>query len=106
LAAAGFTTTITGVGDGAIADAPALLPNEPNPFSGSTTLAFRLPSAAPVRLALYDVAGREVARPVDGMRAAGLHHVALDARGLKAGVYFCRLDVAGRIQQRRAILIR
>jgi len=106
LAAAGFTHFgPAGVGDGAVAEA-ALLPNLPNPFSKETTLAFRLPAAAPVRLSLYDIAGREVARPVDGMRVAGEHHVAFDARGLAAGVYFCRLEVAGRVQQRRAILIR
>jgi hypothetical protein len=92
--------------DDAIANGVELMPNQPNPFSRGTTLAFRLPAPARVRLGVYDVAGREVARLVDERRAAGVHHVELDGRTLSAGVYFCKLEVAGRLHQRRAILIR
>src|SRR5690606_39241789 len=66
----------------------------PNPFGERAEVAFALPSAERVRLAVYDVLGREVARLVDGEREAGTHRVAFEASALPAGVYVVRL-VAG-----------
>ena len=65
----------------------------PNPASDRTTLPFMLPTAQAVRLAVYDVLGREVAVLVDGVRPAGPHAVAFDAAGLPSGVYLYRLEV-------------
>lgn len=67
-----------------------------NPFraSAGTTLAFALPVASPVRLTLYDVAGRKVATLVDGMKDAGTHTVSLSLAGrtLPAGGYVARFE--------------
>ncbi len=65
----------------------------PNPARGWTLIAYDLPEPAPVRLSLYDVGGREVARLVDARQAAGRYEIQWDrrdARGahLPAGVYF------------------
>ncbi|NOX36062.1 MAG: hypothetical protein GXO78_00845 [Calditrichaeota bacterium] len=49
----------------------ALHPNYPNPFNPITTIAFSLPVRSRVRLQVFDVLGREVARLVDGVKAAG-----------------------------------
>jgi len=63
-----------------------------------------------VTLSVFDVQGREVARPLAAAPlAAGEHRLrweALDAAGrpLPSGVYFCRLDAAGR-QASRALLL-
>ena len=73
-------------------DALALHPPRPNPFGARATLAYDLPEPGPVRLALLDVLGREVAVVVDADRAAGRHEAALDAAGLPAGVYVVRLE--------------
>jgi len=80
-----------------------LLANYPNPFRQQTTLAFELSEAGPVRLAVHDVLGREVAVLVDEARAAGRHTVPLDGRGLANGVYVSRL-VAGDAQDTRTFL--
>ena len=69
----------------------------PSPFSGSTTLAYRLPAAGAVRLAIVDAAGRRVRSLVDGTVAGGIQTAAwngLDDAGRRApaGLYFAVLD--------------
>ncbi len=79
----------------------------PNPFSEATTLRFSLDEAAPdVRLAVYDVLGREVAVLVDGELDAGMHEVVLDGRDLPNGAYAYRLNVAGTVQTGSLTLLR
>ena len=64
----------------------------PNPLSSHATISFTLPAAQDVRLAVYDVLGREVAMLADGVRAAGEQAVAFDASALPSGVYLVRLE--------------
>ena len=71
------------------------LANAPNPFRASTTLEVRLAAAADVRVAVYDVLGRQVATLADGPRSAGTARLAWDASGLPAGLYVARLEVDG-----------
>lgn len=79
----------------------ALKPASPNPFTGSTAIAYTVPTGGgAVDITIYDVAGREVRKLMDA-RLAGGDGVAvwdgLDVRGHKvaAGVYFARLDIDG-----------
>ncbi len=73
----------------------AALTAYPNPFGSRTTLSFTLPTAQAVRLAVYDVLGREVAVLVDGARPAGEQDVDFDASALPSGVYVVRVVGAG-----------
>ena len=71
--------------------------NHPNPFNPSTTLRYALPAPSPVRISVFDVAGREVAVLEDGLKDEGSHQVrwnGVDRSGqaVGAGVYFARLD--------------
>ena len=66
--------------------------NYPNPFNPGTTIHYALPTAATLRLAVYDVLGREVAVLADGVQAAGGHTVRFDAGHLPSGTYIVRLD--------------
>ncbi|MFB3130904.1 MAG: T9SS type A sorting domain-containing protein, partial [Rhodothermales bacterium] len=65
--------------------------NYPNPFNPQTTIRFSVPESAQVKLAVYDVLGREVRVLVDGTREAGRHEVVFDASGLPSGTYLVRL---------------
>ncbi len=78
----------------------------PNPFVGSTSIRFILPAAGPVRLAVYDLAGREVARLLDGARPAGEQAVTWQAGGAPAGIYLVRLESGGRAVTRRCVRLR
>ncbi len=86
------------------AEAAALLAAYPNPFRGETTVRYALSEAGPVRLAVYDVLGREVALLDDGFREAGTHEAALDGAGLSAGVYFYVLE-AGAFSARKRVTL-
>lgn len=66
--------------------------NYPNPFNPQTTIAFSMPEAATVRLAVYDLLGRRVALLVDGNLGAGRHEVRFDATNLPSGQYLYRLS--------------
>jgi hypothetical protein len=87
-----------------IASSIALLQNHPNPFNPSTTIEYDLPYAAHVRLAVFDLLGREVALLVDEMLAQGTHTVHWDAGARPSGVYFYRL-LAGRFQKTRKLVV-
>jgi hypothetical protein len=79
----------------------ALAPASPNPANRGTTLRFALPVGANVSLGVYDAAGRLVRSLANGALWAGEHAAAWDlrdgaGRAVGAGLYFARLDVAGR----------
>ncbi len=86
--------------------AVALEQNAPNPFSSATTIRFQLARAGHIELSLFDIAGREVARLVDGERPAGSHEVTLDGRQLASGVYLYRLTTHEGRALKRCVLIR
>jgi hypothetical protein len=85
----------TGTSEGPVAAGVALLPASPNPASASATLAFTLDAAQSVRLAVYDVLGREVAVVADGAYGVGTFRQTLDTADLPAGVYVARLTAGG-----------
>ena len=78
----------------------------PNPFTAQATLRFSMPEAAPVRLAVYDVMGREVAVLVDGSLDAGEHRVPFAADHLAAGTYLYRLVTPQGTFTRTMMLVR
>jgi hypothetical protein len=102
------TTASTAVGDPdpAVPMRTALLPNYPNPFNPSTTLAFEVATAGPVTVTVLDMLGREAARPVDGVVAAGSHRVPFDARGLASGTYYVRFRAGDIVIARPIMLLR
>lgn len=69
----------------------ALEPNYPNPFNPSTTITYTLYRTGPIRLAVCDLLGREVAVLVDGVRSAGTYQVAWEAGDRPSGAYLYRL---------------
>ena len=74
----------------------ALASNYPNPFTHATTIEYALPASGPVRLAVYDALGREVATLAQGVQQAGRHTAVFDGTSLPSGVYMYRLEAAGR----------
>ena len=67
--------------------------NYPNPFSEATTIRYSLPQSMYVRLAVYDVLGREIAVLIDEQQEGGIYAVDFEARSLPPGVYVARFEV-------------
>jgi hypothetical protein len=78
----------------------------PNPFRGSTTLQYCVPTACHVSVMLYDVNGREVYRIADERVDAGLHRVSFDGSGLSSGVYFCRMQADDFVACKKVVVLR
>ncbi len=78
----------------------------PNPFNPSTTIGYALPEATDVRLAVFDLTGREVAVLVQGVQSAGSHEVRFEARDLATGVYLVRMQAGRDVQTRALVLVR
>jgi len=89
----------------------ALWPNRPNPFNPATTIRYSVPAQTHVRLIVYDVSGRAVARLVDRVESPGQHEVHWlgendQGQPLASGVYACRLTAAFGAVMRRLVLAR
>lgn len=80
--------------------------NYPNPFNPSTTISFQIPDRGHVRVAVYDLLGREVSTIVNEVRDPGRHSVAWNASAFASGVYFYRLHAGGYMATRKMILVR
>ncbi|WP_457653551.1 FlgD immunoglobulin-like domain containing protein [Rhodocaloribacter sp.] len=85
--------------------------NYPNPFNPTTEIRFDLSRPGPVRLAVYDLLGREVRTLVDGIRAAGAHAVVWDGRSdagetVASGVYLYRMEAGGFTKSRMMVLMK
>ncbi|MBN1885899.1 MAG: T9SS type A sorting domain-containing protein [Candidatus Krumholzibacteriota bacterium] len=85
--------------------------NYPNPFNPSTTVSFSLRERGPVRIGIYDVAGRLVCTLVDEVRDAGRYTERWDGRNDRgtaatSGIYFCRMESGGWFASRKLVLLR
>lgn len=69
-----------------------LFDNYPNPFNPSTTIYFNIPSTSDVKLIIYDILGREVAKIVNGIKYAGNYSIQFNGIHLSSGIYFYKLD--------------
>jgi hypothetical protein len=110
--------TVTVTGSSGVADGPLplrvvrLLPAQPSPFAGATTLGYDLPISGPATLQVYDLAGRQVRTLArESAASAGTHRVVwdgLDAQGrpAPAGIYVCRLDAGTASITERLIRLR
>ena len=79
----------------------------PNPFARVASLAYDVPEATVVRLTVYDVQGRVIARLADGPVEAGRHAARFDATGLPSGTYLVRLVAdSGFIATQRLTVVR
>lgn len=92
-------------------DAMTLTLSIANPVSERATIEYTLPEGAEVKLEVFDIAGRRLATPVAGPRAAGPHRLEWPARGaqseaLAPGAYVARLTAGGETRVVRLIVAR
>jgi len=78
--------------------------NYPNPFNPETIISYQLTATSFVKLNVYDLTGREIARLVDDERQAGAYSVRWNASGLASGTYFYRLQ-AGSFDETKTMLL-
>jgi len=84
----------------------ALEQNYPNPFNPKTVVSCRLSVASNVKLAVYDLLGREVEVLIDEYEAPGTYSATWDATGKASGIYFYRLRAGAFTDAKRMLLLR
>jgi hypothetical protein len=107
--ATGNITSFTGVSQEPGATAPSvftLAQNYPNPFNPTTVVSYQLPVASIVRLAVYDLLGREVAVLVKGSQEPGVHSATWNAHGMASGVYYYRLEAGDNFEMKKMVLVK
>jgi len=80
--------------------------NYPNPFNPLTTIHYSLPKDSEVKLAVYDVLGRETLLLVNSWQSAGYKSVQLDASELSSGIYFYRLQAGDFTDLKKMVLVK
>jgi len=102
--------TINNVSD--ITDEPVIVTdyklenNFPNPFNPTTTINYQLAMDNAVRLTVYNAKGEEVRVLANGLMSAGYHSVIFDAAHFNSGVYFYKLQTAGKTFIKKMILLK
>jgi hypothetical protein len=99
----GTATTVSGDAAG-IPLENRLEQNFPNPFNPATLIRYQVSAALNVRLAVYDVLGREVAVLVSEQKAPGTYAVSFDGTNLASGMYFYTLTT-GRYRETRKLMV-
>jgi len=88
--------------------------NYPNPFNPQTTIRFGIPADADgkkISLIVYDILGQKTAVIHKGILNSGYHQFVWNGRNLKgkktaSGVYFYRLETAGKQMVKKMVLVR
>jgi hypothetical protein len=80
----------------------SLSQNYPNPFNPTTTIGYTVgavsgqqTAVSGVRLAVYDMLGREVAVLLNERKEAGCHMITWNATGMASGTYIYRIQITG-----------
>ena len=83
----------------------------PNPFAASTRIDFSLAQPGNVKVSVYDVRGKFVARINDTQLREGEQSVIWNGRDAKgqrvsAGTYFFKLETRGTVLTRKVVVVR
>ena len=82
-----------------------LLGNYPNPFNPSTTIGFKLATDSHIRVSVFDVLGRKVAKLTDQPYSRGTHQITWDASAMGSGQYIYRMEADGKLIGTKAMVL-
>jgi hypothetical protein len=84
----------------------SLQQNYPNPFNPATTITYSLVKPEHVKLAVYDIQGRQVHLLIDEKQNAGPYAIPFDGRHLASGVYLYRLSAGSFVDEKQMLLVK
>ncbi len=101
----------SGASTGSLPGSFSLAQNYPNPFNPTTTISFSLPAKGQARIEIYNVLGKLVAVPFDGVAEAGDHQVVWNGKNdtgeaVASGVYFYRLTADNYTDTKKMMLLK
>ena len=95
----------------AVPEGFALSQNYPNPFNPSTNFTYSLPNKADVKIAIYDLLGREINTLINESKDAGTYTISWNGRDnynrqVATGVYFYKMQAAGFEKTMKMMLVK
>ena len=78
----------------------------PNPFNSRMTVGYDLNKQMEMKLAIFDVLGKQVAIIENGVQPAGRYNLTWDAKDVTSGVYFVKLQTPDRNFTRKVTLVK
>jgi tetratricopeptide (TPR) repeat protein len=82
-----------------------LMQNVPNPFNGGTEIWYKLDEDASVEMNVYDYTGRKIDCMKVGWMEDGSHSIHFESKDLPSGIYFCTLEVDGKMSDSKKMTI-
>ncbi len=102
-----FKTDPIGIqNNGAVVDGYSLQQNYPNPFNPSTEIKFTVGKKDNVKIAIFDIQGKQVETLVNGIKQAGAYSVKWNASAYSSGIYFCVLNAGGVSLTKKMLMIK
>jgi hypothetical protein len=80
--------------------------NYPNPFNPTTNIKFDVAKMGNVKIAVFDVTGREVQMLVNESMNPGTYEVTFDGSKLTSGIYFYKISVGDFIDTKRMLMVK
>ncbi len=77
----------------------------PNPFNSTVIVSFGLPQPSNLHLDIINIGGQEVERLHTGSHPAGNYSYPYNADNLASGIYFIRMEVAGKYSNMRKVVL-
>lgn len=100
------TKIITSVAESNFKDSYELFSAYPNPFNPTTTLEFQLKQKSEVRVKVFDITGKEIAKFDKKKYSPGKHQLEFDASNLPSGIYFSQISTGDQIKTIKLILLK
>jgi hypothetical protein len=80
--------------------------NYPNPFNPATKIMYSVPKDGNLRLEVYNVIGQKVAELVNEYVKAGKYDINFDGSNFTSGVYLYKMELNGRNEIKKMILLK
>jgi hypothetical protein len=80
--------------------------NKPNPFNSKTTINYTLKKTSWLKMAVYDIMGREVLLISDAKTDAGKHTIEIDASNWPPGIYFYKAIIGKQTVTKRMVIVK
>jgi hypothetical protein len=81
-------------------------PPYPEPFNPTATFSFELYETMNVRITIYDILGRTVAKLVNERLSVGKHQITFDGSRLPSGMYFANLRAGNYVKTYKMLLLK
>ena len=99
-------TAVTPIGTATVPQSYSLAQNYPNPFNPSTIITFDVAKTQRVKLAVYDMLGKEIEVIANDVMSPGSYRATFAGASYPSGVYYYRLVTEGFSETKKMLLVK